>query len=276
MLLPLWSIFNFLSCQQTVLIELSIRQNPIDQSTLVRLPSATVTFGRSTAEIDAQATHIQKIDSFWISTTEVTNAQFTTFLNASNKPVSIRKGQVALRGYIRRATEIGERDGRYYARIGYTDHPVHSVNYDIASEYCQWAGGRLPTEWEWEYAARGKRSKDYPWGAEAPDGRAQFNKVWDNGQLPAPTAIVASFPSNTFGIYDLAGNVAEWTSSPFLFYPPKEIPENRTFFRKVVRGGSFNSTPERLLVDYRLPYSKSEFVIYGENIGFRCVFEDRQ
>ncbi|TJY66104.1 formylglycine-generating enzyme family protein [Arthrobacter sp. CAU 1506] len=134
------------------------------------------------------------------------------------------------------------------------DHPVVQVSWNDAEAYCRWAGRRLPTEAEWEYAARGGlHGKRYPWGDElyGPSGEHLCN-IWQ-GEFPVAntlddgylgTAPVRSFRPNGFGLYEVSGNVWEWCSDWFLpkYYQkaPEENPQGPTIGRnRVMRGGSF-------------------------------------
>lgn len=156
------------------------------------------------------------------------------------------------------------------------DHPVVNVSWEDADAFCQWAGGRLPTEAAWEFAARGgDNSRIYPWGNEPShdqanygadeccSGRAAGQDRWEN------TAPVRSFPANGYGLFDMGGNVWEWVADWFAPYDagpdvdPMGPPRGELH---IVRGGSWLNFPAALRASSRLPFSG-----HVSNIGFRCA-----
>jgi formylglycine-generating enzyme required for sulfatase activity len=148
------------------------------------------------------------------------------------------------------------------------DHPVVNLTWEDAAGYCEWIGGRLSTEAEWEFAARAAANTRYPWGDDFDPNRANGARTAGRDRWPY-TAPVASFPPNPFGLYDMIGNVWEWTSDWVQRgAPPPAGPQSATF-RKAVRGGSWINNPDSLRVDRRLglsPAGRHNFYI-----GFRCA-----
>lgn len=143
-------------------------------------------------------------------------------------------------------------------RANRADHPINCVTYELAESYCGTRGARLPSEPEWEYAARGgDRYLQYPWGAGSPDGRACWKH---NGTCP-----VKSFAPGAFGLFDVSGNVWEWTES---WYGPYPWPLMRGF-SKVYRGGSFSRRFEKWMHTRLRDRARPEDS--GSHLGFRCA-----
>ena len=150
------------------------------------------------------------------------------------------------------------------------DHPIVNVNWHDAEAYCKWANGRLPTEAEWEYAARGgKEGLKYPWGNEISPQNAKYGP--QVGTVP-----VGSYPANGFGLYDMAGTVVEWGNDWYKedYYsssPAQDPPGPSEGTERVLRGGSWGNFIPRYL---RCSYRYRLVPVYGLHlIGFRCVRE---
>jgi formylglycine-generating enzyme required for sulfatase activity len=145
-------------------------------------------------------------------------------------------------------------------------HPVVNVTWDEAAAYCTWAGGRLPTEAEWEHAARGGLDgKLFPWGDEF-TGQANGRHTLKT-ELFDFTAPTATFPPNSFGLYDMAGNVWEWTSSVFtLTHAAKP---DAGYDLRTIKGGGWDNLIPRLRVSERAALSREGR--HNLYVGFRCV-----
>lgn len=139
------------------------------------------------------------------------------------------------------------------------NYPINCVTWAQADAFCKALGKRLPTEVEWEYGARGgEQYLTYPWGSAAPDGRA----CWKHGGGSCPTE---QFPAGAFGLFDMSGNVWEWTDSWYAPYPwPAE-----SGFAKVYRGGSWSRRFEKWM--HTRLRNRSRPNDQGSHLGFRCA-----
>ena len=164
----------------------------------------------------------------------------------------------------------------YYGIATYNNYPVIYVSWSQASEYCAWRGGSLPTEAQWEYAARGGLAgMDYPWGNESPVCTTGVSNGANYSDCSgSDTVSVGSYAPNGYGLYDMAGNVWEWVNDWYSggYYsvsPGSNPPGPDTGTVKVLRGGAWYDYDGKLRVAYRyddyLPTVQSYF------IGFRCV-----
>ena len=193
---------------------------------------------------DARPQHVATTGAFYIDMTEVTNAQYQKYCAATGAPAPPywKAGQFP--------------DGE-------ADFPVHHVNWYEATAYARWAGKRLPTETEWEKAARGTDARRFPWGNNF-DG----NKVVNGGDGPRAVGTHAGGAS-PYGALDMSGNVNEWTSSWFDAYPgsPTTQPDFGTKY-KVVRGGAWWSGDQLGQTWYREVARPQTRIVM---IGFRCA-----
>jgi formylglycine-generating enzyme required for sulfatase activity len=197
------------------------------------------------AESDEYPQHTVYLDAYWMDQTEVTYGQFKRFMAAQNYD----------------AYPCGEGD----------DHPVACVTWVDAKAYCEWAKRRLPTEAEWEKAARGGlEGKQYPWGNEAPvctPGAANGAQFRDCGGRTVP---VKTFSGNGYGLFDMAGNVWEWVFDWYDAYPGGDSSASDSFGEtdRVLRGGSWSDDDRPLRAAYRV--GAYPLVTYYYN-GFRCA-----
>ena len=280
--------------------------------------------------LDAAPIHRVYVDAFWMDSTEVTNEQFAKFVEstqyvtvAEKKPTSDEfptvpvenlvagstvfsptPGPVSLDDYLQWWRYIHGANWRHPTGpdsnlVGLEKYPVVQIAYEDAEAYAKWAGKRLPTEAEWEFAARGgKAGLLYAWGNTLkPDGKFQANTY--QGEFPIQSgdlgqdgfkgiAPVAQFPPNEYGLYDVSGNVWEWNSDwyrpdyyatlkkdgvarnptgPDVPFDPAEPTEKK----RVHRGGSFicsDTYCTRYMIGTR---GKGEVRTSSNHVGFRCV-----
>jgi formylglycine-generating enzyme required for sulfatase activity len=249
---------------------------PLDDAVMIHVPAGEFLMGATDADgkaaDDEKPQHTVYLDAFWVDRTEVTSAQYVRFLNAlgghmdtcgGHQCVEMKEGEDA-------DSHILQRDGLYEVEAGYEGHPVIEVTWYGAQAYCEWAGVRLPTEAEWEKAARGVDGRMYPWGDAGPDcSKAQY------GDCRGETVPVGSKEAGAspYGALDVAGNVWEWVSDwydpGYYRSSPARNPLGLTSGEeRVFRGGSWGYLPMFIRTTDR----GSNFPSYaGFNVGFRCA-----
>lgn len=220
--------------------------NPSDPPPgMVLVPGGTYMMGRDGGDEYEGPPHSVDVKPFFLDKTEVTNKQYAEFVQAT--------------GY---KSPAGWGGSSY--KVGTGDLPVDTVDWADARAYADWANKRLPTEAEWEFAARGTDGRLYPWGTEWVPGRAY---TADSKLLTLQPVGSAPDGASPFGILDLCGNVAEWCSDNFSPYPGSTaVPKDLTF--KIVRGGNLGSPKERATTSFRNWYPPEKSV---EGLGFRCA-----
>ncbi|MFZ5875179.1 MAG: formylglycine-generating enzyme family protein [Nitrospirota bacterium] len=227
---------------------------PIAPAGMVLIPAGAFTMGTSPTPtlawfeqgVDETPQRRVKLDAFWIDRYEVTEGDYAKFIAAT-----------------------GHRAPRMWpeGRPSRTDHPVVDVSWDDADAYCRWAGKRLPTEMEWEKAARGDDGRIWPWGNEYQRGAAVLQDT-ANGDTAAVGSRTADV--SPYGVYDMAGNAMEWTASWYEKYPGSTL-ERLDFGQKyrVLKGGAWTTPP--------LPFSRAAnrhaIAPFWDHphFGFRCV-----
>ncbi len=244
--------------------------NPVDGAAVVYVPAGDFLMGSedSLAFPDEEGPeHTVYLDAYWIYKYEVTNAQYADFLNAMES--SQTRTGLPLLDVNSSDVRIMETGGQWVAQAGYADHPVVMVSWYGAQSYCKWAGGGLPTEAQWEKAARGTDGRRYPWGNADPTcSLAQFEDC-SSGTRP-----VGSFPdgASPYGALDMAGNVWEWVADwydrNYYSQSPGENPTGPASGNThVFRGGSWGASTWALRVVRR---GDAEPDFMHDNYGFRC------
>lgn len=230
---------------------------------------------------DRLPAHVIYLDGFWIDRTEVSAEDYAAFLNDVGNPGRLYWENHRGNGTRSEAPTLEELpDGTYAALPGYERYPANQTQWYGADEYCRWAGKRLPTEAEWEKAARGTDGRNYPWGStDATPVRARY--LQDTVAQGADAAVpVDALPlgASPYGALNMAGNVWEWTADwydPHYYAnapssnPPGPVGPTTDPAYKVMRGGEDRAWPQvDLRTDVRTPH---EPFVVSSSIGFRCV-----
>lgn len=226
---------------------------PLVTDILVSIPAGPFLMGSDTGRGDEAPAHEVDLPAFEIDKFEVTNADFAKFVEATGYETDAEKAGVA-------------NTWRTYYTQGKDNHPVVKVSWNDAVAYCQWVGKRLPTEAEWEKAARGTDGRVYPWGSDYDPQKANGKDRGIRG-----TTAVGSFAegASPYGVMDMAGNVWEWTADWYKPYPGStfESPYFGEKFR-VLRGGGWFETAEFLRTMVRNAGTPETA---NDDIGFRCA-----
>jgi formylglycine-generating enzyme required for sulfatase activity len=252
----------------------SERTSPGDGMVQVFIPAGTFQMGGfdGDAQRDENPTHAVTLDAFWIDKVPVTNGMYALCVKAGacQPPRDLKSAS----------------HEKYYGNTDFNDFPVIYMGWLDANAYCKWAGRRLPTEAEWEFAARGNAdSRRYPWGDQSPD-----NSIANYDSTVRDTTRVGSYPlgASPFGVLDMAGNVWQWVSDYYgaTYYSQSGAqnpigPKGTDGGAKVLRGGSWADNFKELRVSNRgfaksadLTTDSKSDAYKGEannRTGFRCA-----
>jgi formylglycine-generating enzyme required for sulfatase activity len=241
----------------------------------VLIPAGEFLMGSYEGSEFEKPVHRVHLDAYYLDEAPVTNSQFTAFVEATGyQTTAEREANSAVFPDVDASSQI--RTWRSCATPERHAHPVVYVSWDDAAAYAKWAGKRLPTEAEWEKAARGTYvGKLFPWGDDrAGETHTHWNQTQRPSDLLPPTAPVACFPPNQYGLYDMAGNVwewcADWYANDYYMSSPAHNPQgpDQGQFR-VRRGASWNVREEfRLRCANRGAMPPEKF---WPNMGFRCA-----
>ena len=237
----------------------------------ISVTGGTFQMGSISGEGHEQPVHSITVNSFTISKYEITNAQFADFMNAIRASFDGYYHGLKYLDMTSIYIQISYTDGKFVADAGKDNYPVATVTWFGAKAYCEWVGGRLPTEAEWEFAARGgNNSKGYTYaGSNTLDDVAWYNI---NSDLIAGS--VGTKNANELGLHDMSGNLYEWCSdwysSRYYSNSPTINPQGPNIgTERVCRGGGWFSSPGFCSVTYRLSASPSSGTFAW---GFRPVF----
>lgn len=233
---------------------------------MVLVPAGPFIMGNENWNKNERPIHTVTLDTYYIDQFEVNNTSFAEFLNANGNQIE---------GYAHwvEASDpdlhIHQVDGIWIPDDGYANHPINEATWYAARAFCTWRNARLPTEAEWEKAARGNDGRTYPWGEEVPTCEiANFSGcLYDS-------APIDSYPEGVspYGVYNMAGNVMEWVADWYI--SPYNLEDNDNPLGpeqgdyRIFRGGSWFNASTQLRTTYR--FAKLPVLTYKAN-GFRCA-----
>jgi iron(II)-dependent oxidoreductase len=219
---------------------------------LIEIPAGPFTMGSDTDAEDEAPAHEVDLPAFKIDLFEVANADFAKFVEAT--------------GYQTDAEKEGRTKNWRSVAEGKDNHPVVFASWNDAVAFCEWLGKRLPTEAEWEKAARGSDERVYPWGDDYDPSKANVKDTGLRG-----TAVVGSFGAGAspYGVEDMAGNVWEWTADWYEAYPGSDYQSDYFGERfRVLRGGAWFETADFVRTTVR---NANIETAAGDDVGFRCA-----
>lgn len=251
-----FDIASFNLGQKSPVVPIDQKISIADGMTQLFVPAGEFLMGKEGQPDQDSPMHAVYLDAFWIDQTEVSNAMYETCVNSGGCTLPVLS------------------ENPYYGNWIYRDHPIVYVNWFQANEYCAWAGRRLPTEAEFEKAARGIEKYKYPWGNDAPNPRlANYAESLINGSVSVYRYPLGASP---YGALNMVGNVREWVADWYsdTYYQETTLinplgPE--TGFERSMRSGAYDADANELLVTWRY---KHEPQSAGLSRGFRCAESD--
>jgi len=242
-----------------------------EQPPMVRVPGGTYLIGRDDGPENEQPVHMVRVKAFYIDKYEVTNRMYLAFVRDTGYPLPYR--------WLPDSTLYGK-DDRLPFPQEMANLPVTWISWHDAAAYAKWRGCRLPTEVEWEIAARCSSAFAYPWGNEPMprSGETPANVAGDADRYASGPAPVGSFPAgrSCWGVEDMAGNVWEWVADWYLPSAYRSAPQegfatavnDSLFGQRAIRGGSWFDPSEYARSTARTGFDPS---FTSDIIGFRCA-----
>lgn len=239
--------------KKSTVMPVDIKISTVDGMEQVYVPKGNFLMGKGEIRKNADSPqHFVRLDAFWMDKYEVSNAMYLKCMEAGG------------------CTELAS-DNLNYKNWIYRDHPVTYVTWEQAKAYCEWAGRRLPTEAEWEKAARGTDERPYPWGAESPNARlANFS-----GSMIHEAVSIYRYPlgASPYGALNMSGNVREWVADwygeDYYLVTPFVNPRGpQTGTEHSLRSGSYNEDKNEIAVTARYRHEPGSA---GLSRGFRCA-----
>jgi len=231
----------------------TVETEPIVADVMVKVSAGSFIMGNDKSDPEDAPVHQVELPAFEIDKFEVTNADFTKFVEST--------------GYQTFAEQKGYASWRNGEGVGKENHPVVRVTWDDANAYCTWLKKRLPSEAEWEKAARGNDGRTYPWGNDWKANKANVKEIARRTTMAVGSFTVGASPD---GAEDMVGNVWEWTADWYQPYPgntTKDVYYGEKF--RVTRGGGwFDEQPQATAFNRNAadPYKTA-----NDDLGFRCV-----
>ena len=269
LLFTLFQMYSGVIAQE--ISEHKLRSTPFDIQAMAQIPAGDFTMGSNHGPDDEKPAHRIFLSSYSIDRYPVTNFQFAQFLNE----VGLRNtNNERLFDDDDNDARIHLKDRLWQADIGFEDHPVVEVSWVGARDYCLWSGKKLPTEAQWEKAARGTDERKFPWGNTAPTAPtalyAQYAARF-NDTVPVTISTKGASP---YGVMDLVGNAWEWVSSAYKPYPfnsndGRENPQAGPV--RATRGGGHDSPLPEITTTQRGKNLSRNPAAGHHNIAFRCA-----
>ncbi len=256
----------------------------IDGMPMMYVPAGAFLMGSSAEDAwagdDERPQHGVRLDAFYIDKYEVSVSQYAAFLNelgsylqaCSRRDCTLPRERIGYTNYLIEET-ADDGSSRFYAMEGFEDYPANHISWYGAVAYCEYVGGRLPTEAEWEYAARGTDGRLYPWGSDPPNAFVAVYMSQSYDDLKPVDALPDG--ASPFGALSMAGSMWEWTAD---WYDATYYDRSPTFnptgpstgLTKTARGGAWpnNNEADRIRAANRLALDPT---FISATVGFRCV-----